>query len=101
MKTDKQLLIEGRALISDPAKWTQHFFAKNTYGFCVDENSEDAVCFCSWGALSHVQGHFVDDDASAFSILKQAMGDTVANFNDTHTHEEVLAAWDKAIASLP
>jgi hypothetical protein len=25
------------------------------------------------------------------------MAPSIANFNDTHTHAEVLAAWDKAI----
>lgn len=99
MKTDKQLLIEGRAIISNPDNWVRLDFAKNAEGFAVDENDEGAVCFCSWGALSRAQGHFVDSNSSVLNTLSIAMGDSVANFNDTHTHEEVLAAWDKAIAS--
>lgn len=33
----------------------------------------------------------------AKSLLREAMDSPIAIFNDSHTHEEVLAAWDKAI----
>jgi hypothetical protein len=97
-----QLLIQAKALITDPEHWTQGVYAR-THKDGQDTNSyhPEAVCFCSLGAL-----HRVTKDPLTFEAyymakrrLSKAMGhQSIAGFNDTHPHAEVMVAWDEAIA---
>lgn len=100
MKTTKEILIAGRALIANPENWIQQEFARDKNGMRVEEDHPEAVCFCSWGAVCRVVGHFIDRDSAPMVYLKESMGGSVPHFNDTHTHAEVLAAWDTAIANI-
>lgn len=114
----KALLQYARALIAEPGTWTKGYQARNAFGEEVEATSPEAVCFCSHGALHRAS---VDLDASGraifagFTILNSVAwrltpmhayrpGDpigkmlgTISGYNDNHTHEEVLALWDKAI----
>lgn len=99
-KTVVQILKDARALIADEKNWTQRVFARNSRGLEVSALSSEASCFCTVGAL----GRFTNGMAigsSAYLLLKREVGQNyiaVSDFNDTHTHAEVIALFDHAIA---
>ena len=95
--TPQEILIAAKAKIDTPDKWTKGDFAQNSDGDPVPSKSPYAVCFCSLGALYSLD---IPPDllGPVYDALDKAMGDeTVTHFNDTHTHSQVMAAWDKAI----
>lgn len=104
MKTTKQVLIDARELIANPMHWTQHDFAKDADGkpvamhTAIGGNAGGAVCWCSLGALIKVTaGELSPEFVNARFQLRRFMELDIARFNDTRTHAEVLAAFDKAI----
>ena len=110
MKKVSEFLIGAKKIIQDPANWTQGWFAKNEQGGKVGSNSERAVCFCSLGALERMDGRELpinkydpltfEPNLSRFAqdLLEGVMGGVaVEDFNDSHTHEEVMMKWDEAI----
>lgn len=97
MKTS-EILIAAKALIDTPEKWTRGSFARDSENYHVDFYSKDAVCYCSLGALyKSQQGIHSLEAALAKRHLWYAAGESIAEYNDTHTHPEVMAVWDKAI----
>ena len=96
--TTREILIAARALIDTPEKWTQFESARNINGVGCHPRSPDAVCFCTLGAIDRA----CQDDLNDYKALQtlQSIVGMVANFNDSHTHAEVLAAFDEAIARL-
>jgi hypothetical protein len=81
------LLTLTRAVITDPDKWTQH-----EYG-----TSDGAQC--ASGALYTTAAKITQARYSeTYNLLREIMGGRIIDFNDTHTHAEVLAAFDAAIA---
>ena len=119
MQTILELLIEARDRISDPSRWCQNTHARGASGEGVAPQSTEAVSWCSVGALyasvpERTQpGFFLfPGDAAdaridrAKRVLQAAIGKaaldytygyTVTRFNDSHSHEEIMAVWDKAI----
>jgi hypothetical protein len=99
--TPLKTLKAARQLISDPAKWTQGEVARDKSGKGLDHAlSGGAVCWCSLGAIRKVVENY-DDFDEAYDILRdKGKIKQIANFNDTHTHAEVLALFDAAIAEL-
>ena len=97
--TPLETLKAARQLITDPAKWTQGWLARNALGEHADVDSSSAVCFCSIGALCRVGSVAY---YGAQRILERNISDglSLGWFNDTHTHAEVLALFDAAIAEL-
>lgn len=93
--TNKQILVAARKLIERPESWTQGWFAKNASGLSTYADHDDAVCWCASGALIRVAppGH----RAPARNLLDSAAGVCIEEFNDSHSHADVLAAFDKAI----
>ena len=102
-KVLSDFLIEAKKVIEDSEKWTQGWFAKDIEGNCVSAIWYGAKCFCSLGAIERVAGIELGDapDCSlsdcAHAALSEAMGGSVDEFNDSHTHEEVMEKWDQAI----
>jgi hypothetical protein len=90
--TPSEILTAARELISAPERWTQEAFARDAGGNSCSEKLERAVCFCSWGAF-HRAGYSI----IAEHFLRSEMDGMPGRFNDTHTHAEVLAAFDRAI----
>lgn len=96
MKTS-EILTKAKELISDPENWIKENYHQNKNG---------KECFCSLGAIARSEGvsNFNSSGTKAASILKEVVIDdlqedqTFAIYNDEHTHEEVMAAFDKAIA---
>lgn len=104
-----ELLEAGRAIIADPAHWAQDTFAYDADGKEVWSTSPTAVCWCSVGVLHKVVSDVqtpspLDGDlrCEAEHMLSRASrkdgaNQSIAWFNDSHTHAEVLAVWDIAI----
>ncbi len=107
MKSTLEILTEARELISDPERWLQGRTAADARGVDVAPNSPKAVCWCSLGALAKVidvnssgllTGHENANDALCEMANAMSVVPSVWIFNDAHTHDQVLAAWDQAIA---
>lgn len=96
----KQILIEAKALIDTPEKWTQDAYARDVEGQVTTPSSIHAVCFCSTGAINKVNAPFTKRDR-ALTHLTNSFGTCVPDFNDQHTHAELMDAWDRAIATAP
>ncbi len=95
-----QILKDARALIADEKNWTQRVSARNKSGLEVPVLNSEASCFCAVGALDRFTNGIAFGSA-AYLLLKKEAGAkylTVSDFNDTHTHAEVLAIFDRAIA---
>ena len=94
-----KLLKDARNLIAKRENWTQDDFAKTADGNGVYSKSDEAVCWCSLGALTKSSPPDEDKQIKNLAklLLSEAMDSPITTFNDSHTHEEVLAAWDKAI----
>ena len=94
-------LTEAKELIKDPNHWAQGFFAKTKDGHFVGSNDLRATCWCSLGAITKTgsRSGVPDFDLIAYAedILDQVMCGDIAEYNDGHTHAEVMEAWDEAI----
>ena len=91
-----EILIAARELISVPDQWTQRIYARDKDGKSNWIHSSESVCFCSSGAIRRVSRF---DYASSMTFLVEEMGGEVTDYNDTHTHAEVIAAFDRAIVA--
>lgn len=94
--TVKEVLIAARAKIADPVNWTQGEYARNADG--ADCEGDDAVCWCAIGAIQESCDDY-DTARDALEYLHAVMGTYPYHFNDTHTHAEVIAKFDEAIAA--
>ena len=105
MKTS-EILIKARDLIADPARWTQGTAARDANQEITEPESEGAVCWCSMGAVMKVEGfanyirreRAYDELCDAADALDSASAG-LSDYNDTHTHAEVMTMFDTAIAT--
>lgn len=98
MSTPAETLQKARDLIADPAHWTQKASARSAEGNSVSVRSPKAESFCTLGAIDRVVGHdsgFYDATHFIYQVIGSA--DSIAQFNDSHTHAEVLDVLDVAI----
>lgn len=100
MNNVTKTLIEAKAIIAKPENWTQGVFARDKTGHQVHVADPDAVCFCSLGALRKTG--IKETSGAVYMRARGCLADSggsvdIANINDTSTHEEVMAMWDKAI----
>lgn len=95
-------LLAARTLI-DCEGWTQEDYARDSEGQCVDYTDPNAVCFCALGAV-YVSNSNSDVRAWVNGHLQDVIPPSryVHEWNDAHgrTKEEVLAAFDRAIAKI-
>lgn len=112
------VLTEARKLIEDPEHWVQGVYAMDEFKTAVlNPRDPGAACFCSIGAVVHAlpEDHPPDEEVTRLSRAVRALDPTwfnrtksrrpamriercITQYNDTHTHHEVLAVWDHAIA---
>lgn len=111
MKDVVEALIAGRALLVQGFTWGTH--ARNADAERVHFNSEDAVCWCSSGALLRVTKSSPTGvywacrselNIAVSEVEPEHQKDPIyqspfVSYNDTHSKEEVLALWDHAIAN--
>ncbi len=102
MKIETKILIEALELIKKG--WTRGTMAKNTFGALVPPSNADAVSFCALGAIHNAEfkcGANYEQACKARAAMCQAIPVTsisIVIFNDNHaTHEDVIAAFEKAI----
>ena len=85
-----KLLEHAWSLIDQPHKWCRGQF-----------RSTDGRRHCSLGAIETTffeSEPSLTDAIAARDLLARAMGGHPVPFNDNHTHREVAAAWQRAIA---
>ena len=90
--TDLEALRAMRELLAVRSRWTKGAAARDKYGHRVSFRSPRAARHCLMGAVFQIGGNILLLD----SVLPR--GDSMIAFNDTHTHAEVLALLDEAIA---
>lgn len=100
-----EILRAAKERIATPATWCQEVYAKDKWGLQTAEIGPDAAQWCALGAM-HItkQTHHSDikstDYAKAMEYLLRVMRpecDSLARFNDNHTHAEVMTLFDTAI----
>jgi hypothetical protein len=96
--TTLEVLKAAREKIADPAHWTKGEIARDKFGMDSMSKSPDACAWCAMGAIWNVSPN-VEVRAEAFNALDVQTYLGVPEFNDSHTHPEVLALFDKAIAA--
>lgn len=89
-----EILRKAKALIDTPEKWTQGTYARDSQDNASSILGDQACKFCSLGALHKVS----DSVYFSMNYLEKIFGAPIDAFNDTHTHAEVMAKWDEAIA---
>jgi hypothetical protein len=103
MQQTNAVILKAIALIENPEAWTQGVSARDLEGASVASNSQRACRWCTLGALDKA----ADDDNSWLAATREVRDvmmreekfyRSVADFNDTHTHAEVLALLRKAAA---
>ena len=102
----KQVLINARTLIADPAHWTQGMFACTTDGRKVAWYDQSATRWCALGALYRAAYDLVGDPKKATSLGNE-VGKSIyprhwrrgglSVLNDVRGHAAVLAAFDEAL----
>jgi hypothetical protein len=103
---NKELFQAAFALIKNPATWTKDYYAKSIEQTFVTPESEEAVCWCSQGALIKVlsKDNMVMEDNTVYNQLTKAAKkhlpklygcNYLAMFNDGNTHEAVVALWEE------
>lgn len=105
------VLRAAKALIGVPERWTKNKEARDAKGRETSPFSENAVCWCSAGALMRVtpntslpvryrRGAEAMLDSEAPKTRSFSRGPYIA-FNDrrTTTHADIMALFDRAIAA--
>lgn len=57
-----EVLTKARAIVANPATWTQGTLARDKDGNWVNFDDPNAVCFCAAGAIGKASGAVVKDD---------------------------------------
>ena len=102
--TNRELLIQAKALIAKPENWSKKAYARMDNGNECLYSFMYASKFCSFGAIYRVlyQENIVKDERkalinSAYESLKNAAGCGIMRFNDMATHGQILYVYNKAI----
>ena len=95
--TTADTLRAARALIEQPERWTQNAYARDDSRQPCSPTDLIATCWCATGAISRVSRWSITNENKAWDTLNFITGVSVARFNDSRTHAEVLAAFDRAI----
>lgn len=95
-----ELLKAARNLISEPEHWTQGVEARDKDGKVIISTSPEAVKWCAYGAIWKFHEENEGVQIQAEELLRSCIPDgcpSLLKLNDCHTHEEVLAVYDRAI----
>ena len=104
-ESKEEILRKVRDLLSDPARWTKGWFAKDSSENPCVPTSKDAVCWCALGAMRKQLGYVEDDlfmeitrDLEAI-LKKQGYNHSLATFNDdpATTHNQMMKLLNLAI----
>lgn len=101
--TTLETLKAARKLIENENRWCFGEYARTIGERPIRPNSHKAYSFCAIGALCRVtkKSSIAVVAEPAYGALDSSIQDlSIHDFNDSHTHTEVLAAFDSAIANL-
>lgn len=96
--TTLETLVQAKALIADPKRWIKNDYEE------LDGNGDR--CFCSIGAIAYAANldYGPAHQCEASRLLRAVVAPETgfadrdfACYNDEHTHDEVMTAFDKAI----
>jgi len=100
-------LIEAKALIADPDDWSEHGYGLAVYGpgGCIGYQTKCAIAAIDCATVLRsdtYERRAIRGDAYAFlqrAVTAITDGETqnIAKFNDTHSHADVMEAFDLAI----
>lgn len=106
MLTTVEVLRLARALIADESKWIKGADALPSRNAdpeeeCLNPEDSAAVCWCAGGAICHVAVEYDVAEEVCKTLASHVGVQWVYEFNDAEstTHADVLAAFDKAIAT--
>ena len=97
---ERQIIETARALIADPACWTQGEFARDGDGNPASWKSPRATRFCIWGALHRAAYDLIGDHRQSVIMTDRAAcalrarGTSLSGDNDRGTHADALAVLD-------
>lgn len=94
--TTADTLRAARALIEKPERWAQGAVALKANGEACPATSNSACQWCASGAVEMVAQDYKESNA-ALRLLYEVIGSPIGEFNDDHTHAEVIAAFDRAV----
>ncbi len=98
-ETVLEALEAARKLLTPEESWIKGLLAADANGGGVcDPWLPEACKWCSTGAILAITRGWDDAYGGAIEALTREMRMGVAIFNDTHTHADVLRAFDAAIA---
>ena len=95
-----KVLEKARALIADEAHWCRGAFAVDEHGNKVGALEAAACAWCASGATIRASNASEAGHRARVQLAMQIGSPSVANFNDIHSHAEVLALFDRVIARL-
>lgn len=102
--TDLEVLEQARDLLSNKARWTQDYFARDEGDCVVSTTSRAAVCWCAFGAVEKVTGQCEPTSfgpnaflCSAASELFPISEGNPAIVNDRLGYEATMQMFDRAI----
>jgi hypothetical protein len=104
----KQVLINARALIADPAHWTSCTLARTADDHVVEWYDRSVTKWCAQGAIYRAAYDLVGDQNEATRIGNEVAKNiyrpswrfvSLPNVNDRQGHAAVLAVFDKAVAA--
>lgn len=103
------ILIYARTLLENPNNWTQGAWARDKDGYLITYAHDDAVAFCSLGAINKACAALKVDATVEAEAMKRLMkcaakvdstdSTNIILWNDKHCrkHSQVLKAFDCAI----
>ena len=94
--TTLEILKAARAKIESPERWTRGCLARDEFGDEVPPNLSVARKWCLVGACDDIRALEILED-----VLEEEGEEPPAAFNDDPrtTHDDILALFDRAIAS--
>jgi hypothetical protein len=94
-----EVLKAARERIAVPERWTQGCAARTSSGEPRFTGDPDAARWCAIGSIFH-DHPYLTAATDAYAAVVDVVKGNLSEFNDSHTHSEVLAAFDRAIAKL-
>lgn len=99
MPNPKDILARAIKRIEDPARWTQHAWARDKGNQSVEITSARACSWCASAAI-YVEADSLNEAHEAMRLVNEANPDAeggITHINDTFGHERVLAMLRKAL----
>lgn len=96
--TTVEILRAARSKIEKEENWTQEELAVTGDGIPVMPWNPAAAAWCAVGAIQAIKDKGVDLVRDCYQPLRDAAApQSISDYNDTHTHAEVLDLFDRAI----